>query len=75
MIMNRAVEVGIIDYVEVVDSRGLVLGVPVDVGMAGISVSAGLNSIAVIQEVGIPVVVEPVATVMNYSEFETIVSR
>jgi repressor of nif and glnA expression len=40
--------------------------------MIGISVSAGLNSIAAIQEVGIEVAVEPVATVMDYSEFESV---
>ena len=48
------------------------LGAPVAAGMTGISVSAGLNVISAIQEVGIAVAVEPVAAVMDYSEFETV---
>jgi len=72
MILDRAVEAGITDYARVGDSRGPVLGVPVDAGMVGISVSAGLNVISAIQEVGIPVAVEPVAAMMDYSEFETV---
>jgi repressor of nif and glnA expression len=71
-ILARAVEAGITDYVTIGDPRSPVLGAPVVAGMTGISVSAGLNSIAAIQEVGIEVAVEPVATVMDYSEFETV---
>jgi hypothetical protein len=71
-ILDRIVEAGIIDYAMIGDPRSPVLGVPVAAGMTGISVSAGLNSIAAIQEVGIKVAVEPVAAVMNYSEFEMV---
>ncbi len=71
-ILDRIVEAGIIDYAKIGDPHSPVLGVPVAAGMTGISVSAGLNSIAAIQEVGIDVAVEPVATVMDYSEFEAV---
>ena len=71
-ILARVVEAGIIDYATIGDPHSPVLGAPVVAGMIGISVSAGLNSIAAIQEVGIAVAVEPVATVMDYSEFETV---
>ncbi len=71
-ILDRVVEAGIIDYVEIGDPHSPVLGAPVAAGMTGISVSAGLNSIAAIQEVGIGVAVEPVAAVMDYSEFEVV---
>ena len=72
MILDRIVEAGIVDYVKVGDSHSPVLGVPVAAGMTGISVSAGLNSIAAIKEVGIPVAVEPVAAMMDYSEFKAV---
>ena len=72
MILDRVVEAGIIDYAKIGDSHSPILGAPVASGMTGISVSAGLNSIAAIQEVGINVAVEPVATVMDYSEFKTV---
>lgn len=71
-ILDRVVEAGIIDYATIGDPHSPVLGAPVDAGMTGISVSAGLNVIAAIQEVGIAVAVEPVAAVMDYSEFETV---
>nr|QNO46100.1 global nitrogen regulator NrpRI [Methanosarcinales archaeon ANME-2c ERB4]QNO48869.1 global nitrogen regulator NrpRI [Methanosarcinales archaeon ANME-2c ERB4] len=71
-ILDRIVEAGIIDYVNIGDPHSPVLGAPVAAGMTGISVSAGLNSIAAIQEVGIKVAVEPVATVMDYSGFEMV---
>nr|QNO43826.1 global nitrogen regulator NrpRI [Methanosarcinales archaeon ANME-2c ERB4]QNO44640.1 global nitrogen regulator NrpRI [Methanosarcinales archaeon ANME-2c ERB4] len=71
-ILNRAMDAGIIDRYEIGDPGSPVLGVPVNSGMTGISVSAGLNAIAAVQEVGIKVTVEPVAAVMNYSEFETV---
>ncbi len=71
-ILDRVVAAGIIDYAKIGDPHSPVLGAPVAAGMTGISVSAGLNSIAAIQEVGIAVAVEPVATVMDYSEFETV---
>lgn len=71
-ILNRAMDAGIIDRYEIGDPGSPVLGVPVDSGMTGISVSAGLNAIAAVQEVGIEVTVEPVAAVMNYSEFGTV---
>ena len=71
-ILDRVVAAGITDYVDIGDPHSPVLGAPVVAGMTGISVSAGLNSIAAIQEVGIKVAVEPVATVMDYSEFETV---
>ena len=71
-ILDRVVAAGITDYVDIGDPHSPVLGAPVVAGMTGISVSAGLNSIAAIQEVGIAVAVEPVATVMDYSEFETV---
>nr|QNO50003.1 global nitrogen regulator NrpRI [Methanosarcinales archaeon ANME-2c ERB4] len=72
MILARVAEAGIIDCVKIGEPHGPVLGAPVAAGMTGISVSAGLNSIAAIQEVGIKVAVEPVATVMDYSEFEVV---
>jgi repressor of nif and glnA expression len=71
-ILDRVVEAGIIDYARIGDPHSPVLSVPVAAGMTGISVSAGLNSIAAIQEVGIGVAVEPVAAVMDYSEFEVV---
>jgi len=71
-ILARTVAAGIIDYVKIGEPHSPVLGAPVAAGMTGISVSAGLNSIAAIQEVGIEVAVEPVATVMDYSEFEVV---
>jgi len=71
-ILDRVVAAGITDYVNIGDPHSPVLGAPVAAGMTGISVSAGLNSIAAIQEVGIAVAVEPVATVMDYSEFEVV---
>ena len=71
-ILDRVVAAGITDYVDIGDPHSPVLGAPVAAGMTGISVSAGLNSIAAIQEVGIEVAVEPVATVMDYSEFEVV---
>jgi repressor of nif and glnA expression len=71
-ILNRAMDAGIIDRYEIGDPGSPVLGVPVDSGMTGISVSAGLNAIAAVQEVGIEVTVEPVAAVMDYSEFGTV---
>ncbi|MGP8337636.1 MAG: DUF128 domain-containing protein [Methanosarcinaceae archaeon] len=71
-ILDRVVAAGITDYVDIGDPHSPVLGAPVVAGMTGISVSAGLNSIAAIQEVGIAVAVEPVATVMDYSEFEVV---
>ncbi|MEA1943723.1 MAG: NrpR regulatory domain-containing protein [Euryarchaeota archaeon] len=72
MILDRVVEAGIIDHYEIGAPHSPVLGAPVDAGMTGISVSSGLNAIAAIQEVGIAVTVEPVAAVMDYSEFETV---
>jgi repressor of nif and glnA expression len=71
-ILDSVVEAGITDYATIGDPHSPVLGAPVAAGMIGISVSAGLNSIAAIQEVGIEVTVEPVATVMDYSEFESV---
>ncbi|MEA1893747.1 MAG: NrpR regulatory domain-containing protein [Euryarchaeota archaeon] len=71
-IRDRVVEAGIIDYVNIGDPHSPVLGAPVVAGMTGISVSSGLNSIAAIQEVRIEVVIEPVAMVMDYSEFEAV---
>ncbi len=71
-VLDQVVDVGIIDHYEIGDSHGPVLGVPVEPGMVGISIPAGLNAISAIQEVGITVAVEPVAAVMNYSEFETV---
>ncbi|KAF5411772.1 MAG: NrpR regulatory domain-containing protein [Euryarchaeota archaeon] len=71
-ILNRAMDAGIINRYEIGDPGSPVLGVPVNSGMTGISVSAGLNAIAAVQEVGLKVTVEPVAAVMNYSEFETV---
>ncbi|MEA1869290.1 MAG: NrpR regulatory domain-containing protein [Euryarchaeota archaeon] len=71
-ILDRVVAAGIIDCVKIGNPHSPVLGAPVAAGMTGISVSAGLNSIAAIQEVGIAVAVEPVATVMDYSEFEVV---
>ena len=71
-ILVHTVEAGIIDCVEIGDLHSPVLGAPVAAGMTGISVSAGLNVISAIQEVGIAVAVEPVAAVMDYSEFETL---
>ena len=70
-ILNRAMDTGIINRYEIGDPGSPVLGVPVNSGMTGISVSAGLNAIAAVQEVGIKVTVEPVAAVMDYSEFGT----
>ena len=72
MILYQVVEAGITDYATIGALHSPVLGVPVDRGMTGISVPAGLNVISAIQEVGIKVAVEPVATVMDYSEFETV---
>ena len=71
-ILDQVVAAGITDYVNIGDPHSPVLGAPVDAGMTGISVSAGLNVIAAIQEVRIAVAVEPVAAVMDYSEFETV---
>ncbi|MEA1906357.1 MAG: NrpR regulatory domain-containing protein [Euryarchaeota archaeon] len=72
LILDQVVEAGIIDYATIGDPHSPVLGVPVDAGMTGISVPAGLNVISAIQEVGIKVAVEPVAAVMDYSEFKTV---
>jgi repressor of nif and glnA expression len=63
-ILDIAVENGITTRYEV--GEGSILGVPVDAGMAGISILAGLNVIAAIQEAGIEVMVEPIAAVVDY---------
>ena len=68
-ILDLAVETGIINRYEIGETD--ILGVPIDAGMAGISIMAGLNAIAAIQEAGIEVVVEPIAAMMDYSEFCT----
>lgn len=70
--MDRVLEAGIIDRYEVGGPYCPVLGAHVGAGMTGISIPAGLNVIAAIQETEIVVMVEPVAAVIDYSEFEAV---
>ncbi|ADE37453.1 DUF128 domain-containing protein [Methanohalophilus mahii] len=54
------------------NESGNVLGAPVDVGLSGIVVSAGVNALAVVEEYGIDVTTRPVSTIMDYGTMKTL---
>ena len=64
-VLDMAIKNGITTHYMI--GEGDILGVPVDAGMAGISILAGLNVIAAIQEAGIKVMVEPIAAMADYA--------
>ena len=67
-ILDIAIGAGVTNCYELGETD--ILGVPVDAGMAGISILAGLNVIAAIQEAGIGVTIEPIAAMMDYAGFD-----